>query len=224
VVAVSFYPPGTPRDRKVPVAWESIVTPFTPDPVTFGYRWNDQLTRRRDGLVTLPDHYELTTVGTKQRWTPVAADAVPPNRGLAHRRFERPQEPPQPPRTTPDDPASCWKNPGPAAGPFEARLGDGSVVTYWWYRFADQPAILNADLMPEEREELQRRVEMLHRLWTKDRDYLAPPDVGTLAEIDPALILTPPRGLEVGYVPIATRQELAPPEAAADRERPVAHQ
>jgi hypothetical protein len=69
---------------------------------------------------------------------------------------------------------SCWKKPGPAAGPFQARLGDGSVVTYYWYRFADQPAMLNADLTPEEREVLQKRVEMLHRVWTKDRNYLAP--------------------------------------------------
>jgi len=30
--------------------------------------------------------------------------------------------------------------------------------------------------------------------------------VGTLAELDPAVIVTPPKGLEVGYVPIVTRQ------------------
>jgi hypothetical protein len=77
------------------------------------------------------------------------------------------------------------------------------------FKFADQPAMLNADLTPEEREVVQRRVEMLHRAWTKDRNYLAPPDVGTLASLDPALILTPPRGMKAGYVPIATRQELA---------------
>jgi hypothetical protein len=83
------------------------------------------------------------------------------------------------------------------------------VVTYYWYRFADQPALLNADLTPAERELVQKRVELLHRAWTKDRNYLAPPDAGALAQLDPALILTPPRGMEVGYVPIATRQELA---------------
>jgi len=41
---------------------------------------------------------------------------------------------------------------------------------------------------------------------TSDADYLAPPEIGKLAEIDPALIVTPPPGLEVGYVPIVTRQ------------------
>ena len=33
-------------------------------------------------------------------------------------------------------------------------------------------------------------------------------DSGDLADLDPALIVTPPKGLEVGYVPIVTRQEL----------------
>ena len=76
----------------------------------------------------------------------------------------------------------------------------------YWYRFADQPALLNADLTKEEREEMQRRVELLHRNWTKDREYLPSPFIGKLADIDPALIVTPPKGMEVGYVPIATRQ------------------
>jgi len=45
----------------------------------------------------------------------------------------------------------------------------------------------------------------MHREWTKDREYLAPPTVGALAKLDPAQIVQPPKGLEIGYVPIATR-------------------
>jgi len=60
--------------------------------------------------------------------------------------------------------------------------------------------------MSQERESLQKRVKKLHRHWKKARDYLAPPKIGKLADLDPALILTPPPGLEVGYVPIDTRQ------------------
>jgi hypothetical protein len=86
------------------------------------------------------------------------------------------------------------------------RLGDGSEVTYSWYRFADQPALLNADLTDAEREAIQSRVEKIHRAWTRDRQYLPPPALGRLAELDPALIVTPPAGLEAGYVPIVTRQ------------------
>lgn len=86
------------------------------------------------------------------------------------------------------------------------RQGDGSVVTCYWYRLADQPALLNADRSDEEREELQTRAEKIHRHWTADRECLAPPTTGRLAESDPALLVSPPVGVEVGYVPIATQQ------------------
>jgi hypothetical protein len=79
-------------------------------------------------------------------------------------------------------------------------------LTYAWYRFADQPALQNADLTAAEREAMQKRVELLHRHWTRDREYLPPPTVGTLADLDPGLLVTPPPGLEFGYVPIVTRQ------------------
>ncbi len=205
-----IYPFGTARDDKTPIAWNSFATSFTPNTMTFGYRWNEKLTRRieteQGTLVTLPEYYRVETKNDKPLWSVVASDEAPQE--LRQHRFTRPEEPPQAPRTTPDDESSCWKKPGPVAGPFEAELGDGSVLTYYWYRFADQPAMLNADLTDDEREKVQARVEKLHRAWTKDRDYLTPPDVGTLADLDPALILTPPTGLEIGYVPIATHQAL----------------
>jgi hypothetical protein len=91
-----------------------------------------------------------------------------------------------------------------------AEIGYGSIVTYAWYRFADQPAMLNADLTPAEREEAQRRVELIHRAWTKERTCIAAPTTGKLASLDPGLIVTPPAGLEAGYVPIALRQERRP--------------
>jgi hypothetical protein len=49
-------------------------------------------------------------------------------------------------------------------------------------------------------------VELLHKQWTRDREYLPPPTVGKLADLDPAVIVTPPKGLEIGYVPSVTRQ------------------
>jgi hypothetical protein len=208
----SIYPPGTQRDDKVPLAWNSFATSFAPNPITFGYKWNDQLTRREGLLVTLPEYYQLgTSARNKPQWAVIGSKDVPAEMKLSEHKFETAKEQPQEPRATPDDAESCWKKPGPAAGPFKARLGDGSVVTYYWYRFADQPAMLNADLTPAEREQVQQRVEKLHRSWAKDRDYLPPPDLGKLADIDPALIVTPPKGREIGYVPIATRQEFAAP-------------
>jgi hypothetical protein len=206
-----IYKPPVPKDQKVPIAWKSFATPIAPDPWTYGYHWNDQLVTKNSSLATLPQYYHLATDKNKKPvWLPVKAEEVPADTGLAAYNFQRPREDRQKPYTTPDDPASCWKKPGPAAGPFQAHLGDGSIVTYYWYRFADQPALMNADLTDQERESLQARVEKLHRAWKIDRDYLAPPTIGKLADLDPALIVTPPKGLETGYVPIATRQASEP--------------
>ncbi len=206
-----IYEPRTPREEKVPIAWTSFAAPFAPDPATFGYRWNYELVTKKDTkdgpLATLPEYYRLTRDGKKAKWIPIPPAQVPAETGLAEVSFSRPAGPPSRPYVTPDDPDSCWKKPGPVAGPFKAYPGDGSVVTYYWYRFADQPALLNADLTDKERENLQARVVKLHHNWKKDRDYLSPPRIGKLADIDPALIVTPPPGLEAGYVPIATRQE-----------------
>ena len=208
-----IYTPSVPRDEKVPLAWNSFATPMAPDPHTFGFKWNYDLVSKKESkdgpLVTLPEYFHLVNDNNKKAvWVVVQPEDVPVETGLAKVSFSRPIEDPSEPYVTPDDAESCWKKPGPVAGPFQAHPGDGSVVTYYWYRFADQPALLNADLTDKERESLQARVEKLHRNWKKDREYLAPPTVGTLADIDPALIVTPPKGMEVGYVPIVTRQAM----------------
>lgn len=207
-----IYPDGTAKENKMPIAWNAFATPTALDSNTFGYRWNYESvakTDSKDGLLaTLPEYFRLSNDESRRgpRWMAVRADEVPEETGLKQVRFDRPHDKRPEAYVTPEDTASCWKKPGPKAGPFQARLGDGSVATYYWFRFADQPALLNADLTAGEREAIQARVEKIHRNWKKDRHYLPPPATGKLAEIDPALIVTPPRGLEVGYVPIVTRQ------------------
>lgn len=206
-----IYSPDTPRDKKVPLAWNSFANPIKLDDITFGYRWAKDLVKQNDSkvgsLLTLPEYYRLTKdQKDKEQWVVVNPNDVPAETGLVKAEFPQPRKVALKPYVTPDEADSCWKKPGPVAGPFEAKLGDGSVVTYFWYRFADQPALLNADLTDAEREKLQKRVEMLHREWTKDREYLPPPTVGKLADLDSAVLVTPPIGLEIGYVPIVTRQ------------------
>ena len=100
----------------------------------------------------------------------------------------------------------AWGRPGPKLGPFTAKLTDGSLVTYSWYRFVDQPSFQQYDWSEEKKAKLQALVEKIHASWPIDRDYMAPPSRGALAALDPALLVTPPKGLEVGYVPIVTRQ------------------
>ena len=206
-----IYPPHSERDKKVPLAWSSFATPVALDDTTYGYRWAKGLVSKADAkggsLVTLPEYYRLEKdKKDKDQWVVVDAKDVPAETDLAKAEFPKPRKAAQKPYVTPDEADSCWKTPGPAAGPFEAELGDGSVATYYWYRFADQPALMNADMTDAEREALQKRAEMLHRHWKTDRDYLPPPTVGKLADLDPAVLVTPPKGLEVGYVPIVTRQ------------------
>lgn len=208
-----IYPPNTAKENKIGLAWSSFATPIAIDETTFGYRWNEQLVSNVDSpdgpLVTLPQYFRLQPKGEKKEWVVVDPKDVPLETNLQQQSFPTPVSTPPEPYVTPDASDSCWKSPGPSAGPFEVTLGDGSRVTYYWYRFADQPALLNADLSDSERERIQKRVEKLHRHWTKDREYLPPPASGQLANLDPAVLVTPPAGLEIGYVPIVTRQEKA---------------
>ncbi len=208
----SLYGDHIPRDKRALLNITSYMDANVTDSATLRVRWGGELVARREtkngSLVTLPEYYKLvkTSNDTIGKWIAVSPKDVPAETGLQNVTFNNTD-----PRTpvayvTPDDTGSCWKTPGPAAGPFKVKPGDGSTVTYYWYRFADQPALLNADLSKKEREEMQRRVELLHRNWTKDRKYLPAPMIGKLAEIDPALIVTPPKGMEVGYVPIVTQQ------------------
>ena len=136
----------------------------------------------------------------------VAPDDVPAETGLVEAGF-RLAEPGQP-FTSPA--AGAWTAPGPVNGPHQVTLGDGSLVTYAWYRFVDQPSFQQYAWSKTKKAELQAFVERLHRAWPIDRDYMPPPTTGELVALDPALLVTPPEGLEVGYVPIVTRQEAAP--------------
>lgn len=208
-----IYQPDASKDKKAPLAWSSFATPTALDSATYGYRWNNSMVTKADAkqgeLVTLPEYYRLEKDrNDKDHWVVVGAQEVPAETGLAKVDFPQRRTVNAKPYVTPTEADSCWKKPGPTAGPFQTTLGDGSVVTYYWYRFADQPALLNADLTNAEREQLQKRVEMLHRQWTKDREYLPPPSVGKLADLDPTVLVTPPQGLETGYVPIVTRQAM----------------
>ncbi len=136
----------------------------------------------------------------------VASDEVPTETGLLRQEFKLAD--PGVPYTSPT--TGAWSRPGPQRGPFTSRLTDGSLVTYSWYRFVDQPSFQQYDYSPEKKAKLQALVEKIHTEWPVDRDYMLPPGRGRLVSLDPGLFVTPPKGMEVGYVPIVTRQEKAP--------------
>ncbi len=132
----------------------------------------------------------------------VPAAAVPAETKLLTQEFKRARM--GAPYTSPG--GGAWAEPGPKRGPFTARLVDGSVVTYSWYRFVDQPSFQQYHWSAEKKAKLQALVEKLHAYWPSDRDYMPPPTRGKVVALDPALLVTPPPGLEAGYVPIVTRQ------------------
>jgi len=135
----------------------------------------------------------------------IPASEVPAGTNLLKKEFRLAK--PGKPFTSPAK--GVWTKPGAVAGPFKVKLTDGSLVTYSWYRFVDQPSFQQYNFSKAKKDKLQAFVEKIHKEWPIDRDYMAPPTMGELASLDPALLVTPPKGMEIGYVPIVTRQEAA---------------
>lgn len=132
----------------------------------------------------------------------IPASEVPPETQLASAKFKLAK--PGPAYTSPN--GGAWTSPGPKAGPFKVALTDGSVVTYSWYRFVDQPSFQQYRWDETKKRRLQDLVERLHASWSPNGTYMDPPTTGKLVSLDPSLLVTPPKGLERGYVPIVTRQ------------------
>ena len=137
----------------------------------------------------------------------IAAADVPTETHLLNQEF--PLAKPGAAYTSPS--TAAWSEPGPKSGPFTAKLLDGSVVTYRWYRFIDQPSFQQYHWSAEKRAKLQALVEKLQASWTLDRNYMPPPSHGVMVSLDPGLIVTPPKGMETGYVPIVTGQKADQP-------------
>ncbi len=176
------------------------------DDFTFGLEWKkDRLAPWKNGLMKgqFPAFFKHQGTGIEA----IPEAAVPDATNLKKAKFPSPDQTRS--YVPSEEGKGVWMTPGPSAGPFKAQLVDGSVVTYYWYRFVDQPALQNSGLSRSEKEKLQSLIEKLHRTWTPDKEYMAPPTRGKLAALDQALIVNPPKGLETGYVPVAIRQDPA---------------
>ena len=163
----------------------------------WGLQWTDTKLSPKG---VFPQYFK---VDGKDRVAVAEAD-VPAETALVKQEFALAK--PGKPYTSPT--TGAWAKPGPKLGPFTVNLVDGSVVTYSWYRFVDQPSFQQYHWTEAKKAKLQSLVEKLHKSWPIDRDYMAPPTRGELVKLDPALLVTPPKGLEVGYVPIVTGQAI----------------
>ncbi|MEM9836330.1 MAG: T9SS type A sorting domain-containing protein, partial [Bacteroidota bacterium] len=191
-----------------------------PDGTAAGFSWDPDVVENLGANFAMPTYYRLAT---DNLWTPIQPAEVPTATGLLNNTPAITQRPDDLPYLTPrepdchlQDPLSPWNSPGPSAGPFKVVLGDGSELTYYWYRFIDQPAIVHADLPAAMRQNMQERIEKIHTHWSPTDAYLPAPTGGTLVGLDPGLLVHPPADMEVGYVPIVTRQELATTSTASD--------
>ncbi len=161
----------------------------------FGMSWGGSL---EPGV--FPEFFRNTGGG----WTPVPAAEVPAETWLKDQTF------PSAPRGSFPSlgtfPGSAWDQAKWSAGPFTTVLLDGSTVEYVWYRFRDQPAIARLGLSPDVLDRLQAFVEAWHAASGLAGLTFAPPGSGILVGLDPAQFVTPPTGMERGYVPIVIRQ------------------
>jgi hypothetical protein len=62
-----------------------------------------------------------------------------------------------------------------------------------------------------QKQQLQSRVEKLQAAWSTNGTFMPPLRDGALATLDPALLVTPPAGLEIGYVPWVVSQSAVVP-------------
>ncbi|MEM6800302.1 MAG: T9SS type A sorting domain-containing protein [Bacteroidota bacterium] len=195
-----------------PIKYDFATKINSSDKTVAGFQWDTNVVNEVNGSYITPEYYQLNQ---NNQWEPIPMSSVPASTGLlsnapdlSPRNDDVPYLTPMEPDCHLQDPASPWRSPGPSAGPFTVELGDGSRLTYYWYRFIDQPAIIHANLPANIRQSLQSRVEMIHMNWQHTDEYLPAPSGGVaLTALDSALIVHPPAGMEIGYVPIVTRQE-----------------
>jgi hypothetical protein len=165
----------------------------------FGFQWAGNFV---SGMRSFPEYYK----DSAQYRVAIDPSKIPASAAsLITASFPTPNPSPAPyeaPIT------GAWATPGPAAGPFYAFLKDDSKVTYYWYRFIDQPVFQQFNWTTAKKDSLQHLVESIHTNWTTTQNYMPPPTgKGELVTFDPALLVTPPAGYEKGYVPIVTKQE-----------------
>lgn len=176
------------------------------------FEWGDSAPDER-GWTT---YYEVVD----SQLSPVADEVVPQE--LRELRYHTLQETTS--LMSPADPSSgldtsCWSCTDPTGCDptlYQAVLDDGSLITYRWQRFIDQPAFHHLRLeYPDEYSEpalakLQGVVEAMHTEWSGQHELLErPAGIGpeNLAEVDHGLLVEPPTGRKAGWVPVVLEVE-----------------
>ncbi len=150
-----------------------------------------------DGQATLPEYFREL----RGDWIAIPSTQVPPETGLTTATFT-----PKARTSTATLNSTTWNSSAWASPMMTATLNDGSTIDYVWYRFVDQPAIARLGLSSDVLQKLQAFVTSLHQNSGVNGVTIAGPTAGRLATLDPGLIVTPPAGMTLGYVPVVIRQ------------------
>lgn len=170
--------------------------PVMLDKSSYGLQWHT-----KNGMAYFPEYFKKEG----DQMIAITADEVPDETFLKQQVFAPARK--GKPYVSPFEEKGAWSSPGPKAGPFQAMLSDGSVVTYYWYKFIDQPSLQSISLNVKEKEEVQHAIELIHKAENREDGFMPLPTKGKLATLDKAMIVNPPKGLEYGYVPVVIRQE-----------------
>ena len=167
------------------------------DDYTFGLQWKDNNITPKG---VFPEYHKEENSNRIS----IPKSEIPSETGLTANEF--PLKEPGPAYWSPDSPS--WTSPGHSSTERYKTLLDGSIVTYKWFKFVEQPAIQGLGWSDARKQKVQAMVEAIHGSWSIDGEYIPAPRHGSLGEFDNGLIVLPPAGMETGYVPIVTRQEL----------------
>ncbi len=191
------YPVTYDQNGKTVVGINEVATPAIFQSNAFGLKWTGNIS---DGMGNFPEYFK----DSANFRVAIPASKVPVSTGLLDKHFNAPSENPTPYHA---ELKGSWRNPGPMAGPFFAYLSDHSMVTYFWYRFIDQPVFQQFNWTQGKKDSLQLLVESMHKNWTIEQTYMKAPSSGSLVAFDTALFVTPPPEYSIGYVPIVVAQE-----------------
>lgn len=155
----------------------------------FGFKWSES-----EKVISLPTIFKQ--VGDKR----IAADIQTVPSELSDAKFESTNDGSFSYLTP-----SWWQNEN-SQPIYKTTLLDGSTITYSWVKFIDQPGVKALKLSSEELSKLQEFVTKFHMSWAKDPEFMNSPTRGQLATLDKSLQVTPPKGMEFGYVPLVLSQ------------------
>ena len=192
----------TQGENKVPVDFDDIVTLSRPTGInsSYGFDWVS-----RDDAGTFPQYYKKSFGRIKA----IRESDVPDNIGLKEKTFEA--KPPLSDFSIIDQNIECYGSLTASTDLDTVLLNDGTRVVYTWYRFVDQPSLHQYNLSTTAKNSLQEKVNKIHRNWSITDQYLPGPGASlnstNLVSFDENLLVTPPPGKEVGFVPIVLKQE-----------------